>query len=330
MLTLHRRNCVLRSLVLVSAVTVALTARPAHAYADERLSVSPAILERTVRPGEQITEQLTVRSDGSDPIQVEFQHADVGFNEAYEPQFLEDDVAQTVPFSTRGWFSVPQRRFTIGSRSSITVPLRITVPENATPGTHLGAAFFRTIPAEGTADKTGVMASARTGPIVILALAGGADPKPVLRRFGPSGLQTDGRLRPLIEVGNHGEQHFSVEGTVTLRGRGKRWREPTPRRLVLPNRPRAVRDEQGEPILLGSRNAPMGRYTLEVELLTDPGSVRLRQRRVIWVVPVWARLGGAVVALSLVVGAMFVIRRFRTREVDEDDTLTGSGYESEP
>jgi hypothetical protein len=308
------RPWLLAGLLAAWGVTV-LVAGAAPATAAQRLSVSPAIIERELRPGQVITEQVTVRSDGSDGVRVRFEHADMGFDEQYQPQFIEDERELTVPFSTRGWFSVPQAEYSIAAGKEVRVPLRIEVPRNATPGTHLGAAFFRTVADASTAGGgAAVVASARTGPIVIIALQGGSDPEPDLQRFRAPELAGHGLVRPTVELANTGEQHFFARGKVTMAGRGRSWTQQLPRKLVVPGQPRRLVGEDDAPIQVGAKGAPMGRYQLSVEVLTEPGNVRVRQQRVVWVIPVWARITGGALVLAVLVGiALLVAKAWRAR-----------------
>src|SRR5262249_26460455 len=131
----------LGAVLIAALLTVASTASAAHPATT--LEVSPSILDLRLKPGESTTRTVTVIARGSAPLDVRFQHADFGFEpSSYSPTFVEDSSAHTTPFSTRGWFSTGDRHFHLAPGGVRHVTVRVKAPDNAEPGTHLGAAFF--------------------------------------------------------------------------------------------------------------------------------------------------------------------------------------------
>lgn len=278
------------------------------------LTVSPLIIDIALAPGESTRQSVTVAASGSAPLDVAFEHADFGFaDDAYELRLIEDSAPETVPFSTRGWFGVPHVTYHIPAGGSIVVPLRIAVPKNATPGTHLGAAFFRTISKVPEGGAAQVLTAARSGPLVFVAIKGGSDPKPAVRRFDVPRVVSNGPIPVRLTIGNDGDTHFRFSGTVTMRGRSGHQEVEIPERYALPDLDRAIRTGEGGKLRLGDQRLRVGRHTVKVELRTDPGNKVLRAERVVWVVPAWLRVILALSLLAVLAGIAWVALRLRER-----------------
>lgn len=289
--------------VLAIAAAGACVFAPA-AGANSELTVSPLIIDDlAAEPGDTLRETVTVSATGDEPITVEFQHADFGFSEdSYQVDIISDAAPDTTDFSTRGWFSVARDRYTIKAGGSLAIPVTIEVPENSTPGVHLGAAFFRTV-VDSKRGGSQVLTSAQAGPLLFITIKGGSRPKPKLARFRVPGIVKEGPIRAKLEVENRGDTFFTYEGTVELRRNGKHWKAKIPLKYVVPGQPRDVRDEDGDALVFGKRGLPFGRYTVETRLKVEPTGTRIIAERTVWVVPGWMR-GVGVVLIGLLVAAM--------------------------
>ena len=300
---------------LIVMLLACMCVAPASSQAAAQLTVSPLIIDLALKPGETATRTVTVTASGDEPLRVSFEHADFGFQEnSYAVQIIEDSRPDTVPFSTRGWFRVKKLDYKIKVGASIQVPVRITAPKNATPGTHLGAAFFRTVAADPGGGGARIVTAARSGPLVFVSVVGGSNPKPDLTVFQLPRFVRSGPLRPKIVVSNKGENHFRFSGTVKLSGGGgRRATAIIPDRYVMPDIRRELRDENGERIVLGGRALGIGRHKVTIELLTDPGQKRITDARTIWVIPAWLWFIIIVASIAVVSGLVWIALQLRER-----------------
>jgi hypothetical protein len=297
------------------------------ASAQARLTVSPLIIELEAAAGDVLTEHVTVTASGDEPITVELVHADFGFGDDYQVVLIDDSAPETTAFSTRDWFSMPQQRYRIPAGQTRRLPLRIEVPANTPGGTYLGAALMRLVPPDTELDGSQVRAVAQSGPLVFIAVEGGDPPRPVVNRFDVPRLQRSGPIRPRLEIGNRGDEFFSLEGTVTLRGGGREDEVTVRRQYVVPGEPREIRaaaadgaSDEGE-LRLGSSNLRLGRYVITSRLRMEPTGTTLVSTRTVWIVPTWVWLLGGLLLAVLVTLLVVLVQRIQSRRDDESAEL---------
>lgn len=287
--------------------------------------MSPLVLELQADAGERTTSTIVATASGDEPITVELVHADFGFGEDYEVVLIDDDAEETTGFSTRGWFSLPQERYRIAAGRSRAIPLRIDVPRNTPGGTYLGAALLRIVPDADVPTGGQVQAIAQSGPLVFVAVDGGAPPKPVVDRFSVPRVQRGGPVRPELVIANDGDEYFTIEGSVRLRGRGVDEEVEVRRQFVVPGEPREVRasaeDSRSDagPLRLGDDPLPLGRYEVTTRLRIEPTGTTLVSTRSVWVVPTWAWIAATCVLLLAIAGIIAIVRRRRAASDDELD-----------
>jgi hypothetical protein len=267
-----------------------------------------------------VTETITAAATGDEPITVELQHADFGFGPDYQVQLIRDDAPETTAFSTRGWFSVPREQYRIAAGASVDIPLSIDVPDNTPGGTYLGAALLRVVPPDVKGGGSQVQAVPETGPLVFISVDGGEPPEAALRRFDLPSFASGGPIRPRVEIENLGDEFFTFEGTVRLRGNGKTDTARIERQFVVPGDPRAVRESpnRDDELELGSSKLGFGRYEVTTRLRIEPVGTSLVATRTIWVVPTWMRVLAALAALTLLACLALIARWvLQRRRIDE-------------
>ncbi|MCW2956476.1 MAG: hypothetical protein JWO69_1345 [Thermoleophilia bacterium] len=311
-----------RTALLAVGVSLLVLVLPSTAMAASTLGFSPTRLDVRAEAGETLTRDVFVTAQGDEPLTVDFSHADFGFtNEAYGLTLIEDDAPETTAFSTRGWFSVPKERYRVPAGETLTVPVTIEVPDNTPGGTYLGAAFFATAVESGQLRQ-----SARTGALVFISVAGGEPPKPKVESFDTPRLVTGGPIKPDIVIGNDGDEWFAYEGTIQLDGDDE-GAVKVARQVVVPGQPRKVRIDPNVPGAkgapsVGGRDLSFGRHELVSRLRIEPTGDTLVTRRTVWVVPVWARIVGAVLWLAAIAGigllTRWLLRRRRATPAVEE------------
>jgi hypothetical protein len=286
---------------------------PSAAYADASLTASPAVLEVSGDAGEVITQNVTL-SAGPDQAQlVGLVHADFGFrSENYELVLIRDEAKETTAFSTRDWFSMPTKVVRIPKGKSVTIPLKISIPDNTPGGTYLGAALFRDV-TPSKADGAQVRTVPETGPLVFITVSGGKPPKPQLKIKVPR-LQTSGPLSPKLVMTNQGDAWFSFSGTLELDDtKGKESSTEINRQYVVPGEPRVVRtaSQSKAALKLGTSELGIGRHEVTAKLRIEPTGKTLTTTRTVWIIPVWLWIAGALALILAAVGGAYAFRRWQ-------------------
>jgi hypothetical protein len=306
------RRVVVPLCALVCAVAGAIA--PADAMAKAELSVSPTIVELEADAGETLTQQISVKAGDDEGIVVELVHADFGFDDSsYQVTLIRDDASDTTAFSTRDWFTLPKRQYRIAKGRTVQLPLTIAVPPNTPAGTYLGAALIRVVPADAAPGASQVQAVPETGPLLFISVAGGDPPKAAVKRFDVPGWVKHGPIAPKIVVENTGDEFFTYEGTLTLKGPGKDTKVDVTRQFVVPGQPRRLAtsaDEKGRSghPTLGRKKLGFGKYVIEARLRIEPTGKTLVTRRTVWVIPTWVWTLGIIAALVFAICAALVIR----------------------
>ncbi|MCZ4496572.1 MAG: hypothetical protein JWM25_1155 [Thermoleophilia bacterium] len=283
------------------------------APAQSKLELAPTRIDVQAKAGEVVIREIQLSARGATPLVVDFFHGDFGFNDAsYGVEIIEDTADETTAFSTRGWFSVPKRKITIPAGETVTVPLKITVPDNTPGGTSLGAALFATQPA-AVSPGSQINQRSRIGSLVFISVAGGEPPKPKLTRFELPRLQTKGPIRAKIQIDNVGDEWFAYQGSIGIKGTAKSKAIKIGRQVVVPDTPRNVTttsDKKGTQgrVVVGSKELGFGRHEVVSRLRIEPTGTTLVSTRTVWIVPVWAWTVGILAAIATIIGGILLTR----------------------
>jgi len=259
---------------------------------------------------------------------VTFEHADFGFsNGDYGVQLIEDNSPTTVDFSTRGWFTVKSSTIRIPAGKTLTIPVTIAAPGNASPGTHLGAALFRTSPGPAPASGSQIVTSARTGPLIFVTIRGGSRPKPRISRLTAPALLTHGPIPVTLSAAVSGDGYVRVTGTIELSGNNVHDKIEIPEKIVVGGSHRVLIPAAHLDHQLGGKSLKVGRYTVTSTLTIAPTGRTLTRTVHVWLIPVWldVALAGALllVIASIVMGIRLFVRSRRElavamTQVDDD------------
>ncbi len=297
------------------------TSRP-----DSGISFAPTIIDITVRPGVTLVKPILLTARGDKPITVEYSHSDFGFTKSYTVRLIRDTERETVPFSTRGWFSVPRTRIVLPPGKQTTIPLTIRVPSTISPETHLGAALFRTVPDAASPSSSGFLTSTETGPLVLIRVRGGQRPRPKLERIEIPRYRSRGPIPVSFYVNNSGRTHLRFKGRVRMTGRGPNEGTGIRSQVVLPNAPRQVHAS------VGRNNMPLGVYRVEVEIISTPGQIRVREHHWVIVAPAWLRallalFGIGAIGIGVAGATVLVVRH---RRANRPRVMVATGDEHDP
>jgi hypothetical protein len=115
---------------------------PLFASAQESgIKVIPATIERPLSPGDVVTEEITVTNvSGEDREYFVYKRDIIGVEEGGVPIFAEESTEKT-GYEITEWISLQSDRISVKADETITVPVVITVPMEASPGSHFGGVF---------------------------------------------------------------------------------------------------------------------------------------------------------------------------------------------
>lgn len=268
-------------------------------------------VERTLDPGQVVTEHLAVRNFSDSPVVFSLQAADGYLTEKGRFNMLPSH-RRSVDGGT--WITV-QERVRVEAKSTAVVPFTITVPEDATPGDHPAGIAATVTSAGGT-----VAVESRVGFRVMLRASG-----TLTAALSVTGLTASYRQswNP-FSAGTLRVRYTAVnDGNVTVTGAGSvrvaelfGLSEPEARTEVAELLPGGVR--AAEVRVGGVQGWGPLRTTVEVTPEVpggEPVGTALRPgtaTATAWVVP-WPRLALLVLLAALVVGYRAVVRRRRRR-----------------
>jgi hypothetical protein len=263
-------------------------------------------VERTIDPGESVTEYLAVRNLGTATTTFTLDAADGYFTETGRFNMLKAGEEST---DAGTWISVDDD-VTVESGATAIVPFTITVPANATPGDH-AAGIAASISSVGTtSDGAQIGVDSRIGFRVMTQVAGELAPamavsgvtaayEPSWNPFAPGELS----IRYTAENAGNTQLSFGEKVAGTETERGDLFPGETRQVSVEPSRLWPLGLISTEVVVQGS--VPRG-DALAVEPVTETV--------VVWAMP-WAQLAVLAIVASVVL-AMIIARRRRKATVD--------------
>jgi hypothetical protein len=151
------------------AITHQVSAASTTAGSGEALEIGPPVLNLTADPGQTITADISIRDVSSTPLLVKGVINDfVAGDENGTPKILLDSD-ETSAYSIKNWIA-PISSLTLTPHQIITLPVKIVVPANASPGGHYGVIRFTGTPP--SLSGSGVALSASLGALILMRING--------------------------------------------------------------------------------------------------------------------------------------------------------------
>ncbi|MDG4764964.1 DUF916 domain-containing protein [Solwaraspora sp. WMMD406] len=214
----------------VAAAPGPLSAQASTVPADEfRWSVQPSSpsgpngrseFEYELAPGERISDWLAISNLTDGPLTVDvyatdaFTAPDGGF--ALLP-------AADAPTGAGAWLTVPKSAYTLPAGKRADIPFQLTVPENATPGDHIGGLIASVTTDETQPGGQTIAVERRIAARVYLRVAGPADPRALITAvdvdYAAPPLAVPGEdLTVTYRIANDGNVRFSGTARVVVTG----------------------------------------------------------------------------------------------------------------
>lgn len=198
-------------LALLCAAIAAAWLAPAHAQNTVAVDPSGKLLQG--QPGQTLNGTVHIDNPMKDAVAVQTSIQDFGYNDKGELTF---HPAGTFPTSAASWITVNPASLTVQGSGSAPVRYSVTIPQNASPGTHWAVVFFETGNANPpTTGKTLATFKVRVGFVVYVNVGSGTTGGRIAGIVGQ-------RTRPFqyqfaIQYLNSGNLVSLLNGTVDVR-----------------------------------------------------------------------------------------------------------------
>lgn len=273
----------MKSLLLFFALLSITFPAPASAF-----TISPTLVELTLAPGETGSHTVRVYNESEKSVHVTSDVMNMEFgNESGESSFV---LPKTNDDGLASWITWVAP-FEVAPGESVDLPVNVSVPESAIPGTYAVALLFN--PNEQSDGEVGIIG--KTGPVILVTVTGEVRNEGRLLEFN---LLNEGdwlEHRPNqfnVSVENTGTVYFVPTGSITIQnmlGQSiERLIVNPDDRKVLPSWRRSFITENTQ------SDFSVGRYvaTLDLQL----GDEKISKSFVYWIVP-WKLLGAVGVGL---------------------------------
>ena len=170
-------------------------------------------------PGAVVEDAVTLYNYGNVPLNFEVYATDAFNNEEGEFDILPGDKA---PDDVGSWITLPSRLITLQAGTQLTLPITVTVPDDAKPGDHVGG-IVAASKAVGTGpDGAAVSVDRRTGTRVYLRVAGPVEPELAVEHvkttYTPSLNPLGGTAEVTYTIRNRGNVRLAGTHQVEVSG----------------------------------------------------------------------------------------------------------------
>ena len=170
-------------------------------------------------PGAVVEDAVTLYNYGNVPLNFEVYATDAFNNEQGEFDILPGDQA---PDDVGSWITLPSRLITLQAGTQLTLPITVTVPDDAKPGDHVGG-IVAASKAVGTGpDGAAVSVDRRTGTRVYLRVAGPVEPELAVEHvkttYTPSLNPLGGTAEVTYTIRNRGNVRLAGTHQVEVSG----------------------------------------------------------------------------------------------------------------
>jgi hypothetical protein len=187
---------------------------PTHAQ-EAGIKIVPAVIETAANPGEIITEEITVTNVNNEAKTFFLYTRNIQGVEANGKPIFSEEGAEHTGFEMSDWLSFFSESIDVEAGGEYKLPVTITIPENASPGSHFGGIFISAEPPR--LRKTGAGVGYEVGAIVSIRIAGDITDNARIRSFSTNKLFFGTKdVEFLIKVENQGNILIRPRGPLTI------------------------------------------------------------------------------------------------------------------
>lgn len=180
------------------------------------IKVIPAVIETQAEPGQVLTETVVVTNLNEEEKQFYVYKRDIVGTEAGGVPIFADENAPKTGFELTEWVSFLSEQITLAPGAEYTLPITITVPMDASPGSHFGGVFVSAEPPR--LRQTGAGVGYEVASILSIRIAGDVTDSARIRSFSTDKLFYGTKdVSFLIKIENQGNILIRPRGPMTIR-----------------------------------------------------------------------------------------------------------------
>jgi hypothetical protein len=273
-----------------------------RAFAAQQLgiTVSPAVVETAVKPGESTKSQLTLTNglNSNQQISISFVPLDVSGQQSAGKSSLNDAWK---------WLSVGEKDFEIAPNETKSIELNISAPANAGPGGHYGEIVVRAQAKSSNPNQTQVATS--TNVLLAVTVPGKSNESLKIKSVSAPKKTGSESFTSNVVVENTGNVHLLPTGIATLHGFGFKQDVKIPAQLILPQTTKTYS-------IVFKKHVYLGKLSTKVSIDYGAGKTAVASSGSTWVVqPIVIVVAVLLIGLFVFVVIAFFRRRKRRRSI---------------
>ncbi|MCD5381696.1 MAG: DUF916 domain-containing protein [Candidatus Pacebacteria bacterium] len=194
------------------------TASIAHAQGGAAgITLVPAVLETAANPGDTLTETLIITNHNDEEKEFFLVTKDITGVEAGGVPMFAEEGAEVTGFEMTEWIALDRTSVVIPAGGEVQIPLVVTVPNDASPGSHFGGVFASV--AAPRLREIGAGVGYEVASIISIRINGDVIDKARIRSFSTSKLiygEKNVAFEAMVE--NQGNIMIRPRGPVTITG----------------------------------------------------------------------------------------------------------------
>jgi hypothetical protein len=206
-----------RSLVLSVLLIVGLFSLSPNVFAQSGAGITliPSTIEEAANPGDVLDRSLKVTNESEEDKEYYIYKRDIrGVETGGVPLFAEDG-AEVTGFEMSEWVSFESDRIMVKAGESQNIPLKITIPGDATPGSHFGGIFVSVEPPR--LRQTGAGVGYEIASIISIRINGDVMDTARIRAFSTNKLVYSSKDVTFIsKIENQGNIMIRPHGPLTI------------------------------------------------------------------------------------------------------------------
>lgn len=129
-----------RTFLFGLVVVLFLCITPVNAQ-ESGIKLIPATIEKLANPGEVLNEEVKITNvSGEDKEYFIYKRDIIGVEDGGVPIFAEEGTERT-GFEITEWITITAEPISVKAAETVVLPITVTVPEDASPGSHFGGVF---------------------------------------------------------------------------------------------------------------------------------------------------------------------------------------------
>ena len=161
--------------VILLTLFCVFSSSQAHAEETNTLSIYPAIIEKTLDPGSDSSQSITVYNKEEKAIGIRAYAQNFSASDEFGGMIFNNDTEKE--FSASEWLEIKNTNMVIAPKSKFDFLFTINIPKDAEPGGHYVTIFFEFVNPLESSSGSKVSVSQRVGALVFITVSGQIEEK---------------------------------------------------------------------------------------------------------------------------------------------------------